>query len=161
MNGKLGWVWALAAGACLVAGCPGPNAGAPNGSGNGALVDSTELAAQARPPIPDVPMPVDFRYVEDRSYSWAAPGARTIVHVYHGPKDKFAVARFFRKQMPLAGWGLVNESDGWSVKTMDFTKANEICRITLQDGGLFVKTEVRVQVGPGPRAGESGTSRKQ
>jgi hypothetical protein len=156
MNGKLGLAMALAAAACLAAGCPGPGS-----AGNGALVDATELAAQARPPIPDVPMPVGFRYIEDRSYSWAGPGVRTIIHVYHGPKDKFAVARFFWKQMPLAGWQKMDESDGWSVKTMRFAKDTETCHITLQDGPMFVKTEVRVQVVPGGRAGEAGANRKQ
>jgi len=161
MNGKLGLALVLAAAACMAAGCPGPGARGANGSGDGAMVDSTELAAQARPPIPDVPVPVDFRYIEDRSYSWAAPGVRTIVHVYHGPKDKFVVARFFWNQMRLAGWQKVDESDGWSVKTMRFTKDGEDCYITLQDGPLFVKTEVRVQVFPGARAVQSGANRKQ
>jgi hypothetical protein len=152
MNGKLGLALILAAAAGMAVGCGGSSTSSAAGSSDPALADATELAAQARPPIPDVPMPVDFRYIDDRSYSWDAPGVRTIVHVYHGSKDKFAVARFFRKQMPLAGWARVSESEGWNVKTMDFTKGGESCRITLQDGPIFVKTEVRVQVFPGARA---------
>jgi hypothetical protein len=160
MNGKLGlamvFVTATAAAAlCMTAGCP--RSGGSGASGEAAMVEP-ELAAQASPPIPDVPVPMGFSYVENRSSSSAVPGVRAVTHTYHGSKDKFAAARFFRKQMQMSGWQLATETDGWAVKTMDFTKENEACRITLQDGPIFVKTEVRVQIYPAARAG--GATRK-
>ncbi len=155
-RGSLFWVLLAAAG--LAVGCNG--SGGAGGPAAAAPADATELAAEATPAIPDVPLPLGFKYVENRSYSSAAPGVRMIVHVYEGPKDKFAVARFYRKQMPLSGWQIKNETDVLAVKTLEFTKESESCRITLQDGGLFTKTEVRVHVFPGTGS-RDGSYRKQ
>lgn len=141
------WVLALsmASLALLAAGCPSTSSTSTGATASG---DPTELAAQARPPILDVPVPVGFRYVDKESYNFAAPGVRMLVHTYRGSGEKYAVRRFFHKQVPLAGWAYTTEGNSQGVITMDFQKEGEICRVTISEGGFWDKTEIKVHVYP-------------
>lgn len=139
MNGKLAWTLVLGA-AGLLAGCPSSSTEPGNGPA------PTELAPMAIPPIPEVPLPVGFRLIEDRSLSMIRPGVQMIAHTYRGPADKYAVRRFYWKQMPLSGWVRRSENDVHSVAVMDWDKEGGDCRITIQDGGLFDKTEIKIEV---------------
>lgn len=135
------WVIAMAA----MAGCnsgkkmddssPPPDEGAP-----------VELVAQARPPIPDLPVPIGFDLDEGRSRNLAAAGIRWIDHLYKGKADKFAVARFYRRQMPLTRWTLVTEMFAKGNLTLDFERQSDRCHVTVSDGSLFHPTYVHVEL---------------
>jgi hypothetical protein len=155
MTGKLAMMLGLAA--ALAAGCTNQGSAGPSGA---APADPSELQPKANPTIADVPIPVDFRYIGDRSLDSVAPGIRVIYYVFRGNKDNLAVARFFRKQMPLSGWQIRGEQGALGVKTMEFGKESEICRIVIQDGPLFDKTEVRVNIFPVGHPGEAPSPRK-
>jgi len=105
-----------------------------------------ELRAQARPPIPDLPVPVGFRLDEGKSRTFEAGGARYIDHVYRGGSDKFTVARFFKKQMQISRWTLMTSMFVQGDIRLDFEKGAERCSITITDGDLFHKTHVNVQL---------------
>ena len=105
-----------------------------------------ELRAQARPPIPDLPVPIGYRLDEGKSRTFEAGGARYIDHVYRGGADKFTVARFFKKQMQISRWVLMTSMFVQGDIRLDFEKGAERCSITITDGDLFNKTHVNVQL---------------
>lgn len=106
-------------------------------AGGGCQQSSTmDLGAQARSPLPDVPVPDGFTLVELRSRSWQSGQSRFVDHMYEGRGEKFAVSRFYEKQMPTAGWTLESSQFLQGRGTMDFAKGDEHCRITFYDKGL-------------------------
>jgi hypothetical protein len=105
-----------------------------------------DLVAQSRPPIPDVPMPVGFELDQGKSRNFAAAGQRYVDHLYKGGSDKYAVARFYKRQMPVSRWTLVTDMFAQGNITLDFEKQTERCRITVYDGSLLHPTKVKVQL---------------
>ena len=102
------------------------------------------LLPQARPPIPDLPVPLGFSLVQKKSRSFAAAGARYIDHVYAGGGEKFAVQRFYKQYMPISRWTLVTDMFVQGDIQLDFEKQTERCRITITDGSLFNPVSVEV-----------------
>ena len=150
MNGKLGWALGLAAAAFLMAGCPSTNTD--NAGGGMTPTDSSELAAMAKPYILEVPTPVGFKYKDEKSKSATFGNGRYINHIYNGSADKYAVARFYRKQMPVAGWALKPETQSQGAVFQEYDRKGETCRIRIYDGGLFDRTEIEVTVFSNPQA---------
>lgn len=141
MNVRIGLAL-LSVSVALAGGCTNSNVDA-----------SGELIPQARPAIEDVPMPMGFKFDDSRSRNFVAPGMRVIDHVYTGSGDKFAVARFYRKQMAAGGWLVRPETNAQGVVTLEFEKETDICRVILEDAGMFKNnTEIKIQVYPHGRA---------
>jgi len=105
-----------------------------------------ELLAQARPPIPDVPIPVGFKLDEGKSRNFEAAGARYVDHLYKGREDKFAVARFYKRQMPPRRWTWVTDMFVQGDIMLDFEKDTERCRVVVRKGSLFHSTYIQVQL---------------
>jgi hypothetical protein len=139
---KQSWMMALGmfvgVAALAMAGCQGDGGG--------------ELGAQARSPLPDVPLPDGFSLVELRSRSWRSGESRFVDHLYEGRRDKFAVSRFYEKQMPLSGWSMESSQFLQGRGTMDFVKGAERCRITYYDSGLG-ETAILIAIWPMDRGG--------
>jgi len=102
-----------------------------------------ELVAMNRPPISDLPIPIGFDLKEGKSRNFTAAGARYVDHVYRGSPDKFAVGRFYKRQMPINRWTLVTDMFVQGDIMLDFEKDTERCRITITDGS-FGSTVVKV-----------------
>ena len=134
----------LVTAAMAVAGCNGDKK--VEGSGDSSAKASIELVPMARPPIPDLPVPIGFDLDQGRSRNLAAAGVRWVDHLYKGKADKFAVARFYRKQMPLSRWILVTELFAKGNLTLDFERQSDRCHVTVSDGSLFHPTYVRVEL---------------
>jgi hypothetical protein len=125
----------------------GCNSNTTNDSGGSARqAEPTELVAMSRPPVPDLPVPIGFDLDQGRSRNLAAAGVRWVDHVYKGSGDKFAVARFYRRQMPINRWVLVTEMFSKGDLKLDFEKQNERCHITLSDGDVFHATIIRTEL---------------
>jgi len=140
------WMLALAVAGGLVVGC-GRSRPVQTGNGPAPPPDvAPDLVAKARPPIPDVPVPVGFALDESRSRAFAAAGARYVDHVYHGGDGRFAVARFYKQQMPAARWVLVTALFVQGDLMLDFEKETERCRVVIKKGGMFHQTDVFVQL---------------
>lgn len=105
-----------------------------------------ELVAQSQPPISDMPVPLTFKLDEGKSRNFAAAGARYVDHVYKGGADKFAVARFYKRQMPVARWTLVTDMFVQGDIMLDFEKQTERCRIIITDGTLFSASYIKAQL---------------
>jgi hypothetical protein len=103
-----------------------------------------ELVAMSRPPIADLPVPIGFNLDEGKSRNFTAAGARYVDHVYHGSADKFAVGRFYKRQMPVNRWTLVTDMFVQGAIMLDFEKDTERCRITVTESGLFRPTTMKV-----------------
>ena len=105
------------------------------------------LIAQSRARISDVPVPLGYKLDEGKSRDFQAAGARYVDHVYHGNDDKFAVGRFYRRQMPINRWTLVTDIFVQGVIQLDFAKDTEVCRIAVDDRhNLFHPSVIKVQL---------------
>ncbi len=120
-----------------------------------------ELVAQSRPPIPDLPVPIGFSLKESKSRDFAAAGARYVDHVYRGGDDRFAVARFYKRQMPIARWTLVTSLFVQGEVMLDFEKETERCRVVITKGGLFHRTDVKVQLWTSGQIQTASAQRKE
>lgn len=134
----------LVAAAMAVAGCNSDKK--VESSGDSSAQAPVELVAMARPPIPDLPVPIGFNLDQGRSRNLAAAGIRWVDHLYKGKADKFSVARFYRKQMPLSRWTLVTEMFTKGDLKLAFERQSDRCQITVSDGSLFHPTYVRLEL---------------
>jgi len=139
--------WGVLAGLVLLAGCNNqPNTVDTSGGAYREVSTPVQLVAQARPPILDLPVPIGFRLDETRSRNFAAAGARYVDHLYRGSGDKFAVARFYKRHMPISRWVLVTDMFVQGDIMLDFEKESERCRIIISQGGLFNNCTIKVQL---------------
>jgi hypothetical protein len=144
--------------ACWAGGCTKPV----STDASGAPVDPKELQAKASPAFVEVPMPVGFKYDEDRSRSATWPGGEYIDHFYTGSSDRFEVARFYRKQMPLSGWlAKPEDQSGGGIITQEYDRQGKTCRVRISNAGVFTGTEIHVTVFPNPQAAGPAGVRKQ
>ena len=138
---------AVVGSACWLAGCDNqPQKVEASGGGYRQVPPPIELVAQGRPPISDLPVPVGFNLDESRSRNFAAAGARYVDHVYRGGADKFAVARFYKRQMPISRWVLVTDMFVQGDIMLDFEKETQRCRIIVAEGSMFHSCHVKVQL---------------
>lgn len=145
MNGRRFAGVLLAVVACvIIAGCNRENK--LDGSDEARKSSPIELVAMPRPPVPDLPVPIGFDLDQDRSRNLAAAGIRWVDHLYKGKADKFAVARFYRRQMPLTRWTLVTEIFSKGDLKLAFERQADRCHITIYDGSLFHPTYVHVEL---------------
>jgi len=148
-----------------LAGCNGqPNTVQSSSGALQEVAPAAELVAKARPPIADLPIPIGFDLDEGRSRNFAAAGARYVDHVYRGGADKFAVARFYKRHMPISRWARVTDMFVQGDIMLDFEKESERCRIIVtRGGGPFRSTTIKVQLWttgriqtPQPRSSRKG-----
>lgn len=130
-----------------IAGCGGSSGdGGVSAGGSGDVGPVPELVAMRCPPISDLPVPIGFDLREDKSRNFAAAGTRYIDHAYSGRADKFAVGRFYKRQMPISRWALVTDMFVQGDIMLDFEKDTERCRISISDGGFLRSTRVKMAV---------------
>ncbi len=150
----------------LMIGCgDSSGTGGVSAGGSGDVGPLPELVAMRRPPIADLPVPIGFDLKESKSRNFSAAGARYIDHAYGGRADKFAVGRFYKRQMPISRWTLVTDMFVQGDIMIDFEKDSERCRISISDGGFFGSTRIQMAVWtsgrivPPPGYGNSRSSR--
>jgi hypothetical protein len=105
-----------------------------------------DLVAQSAAPIPDVPLPLGFKLDESVSRNYSLAGARLVDHVYKGSAGKFALKRFYERQMPVHGWTTVSTMFTQGQVRLYFMKDIERCAIVIADGGLFGGTRLQVDL---------------
>jgi len=105
----------------------------------------------AEPPPPDsippvqfkgVPIPEEFEFLHDESWSHVAPSFRSGVMKYKGDVLLSRAKTFFATEMPAAGWETVEIRDpSRHAAVMKFSKGAENCIVTLRKvGGLTYLT---------------------
>ena len=139
-----GCKWLVLAFSAALVGCGGSGSGMSGDSKN--VGPEPELVAMRRPPIEDLPVPIGFYLDEDKSRNFSAAGSSYIDHSYKGSADKFAVGRFYKRQMPINRWTLVTDMFVQGDIVLDYEKDTERCRISISDGGLWGQTRAKLAV---------------
>jgi len=144
------WAWILVGFLALsLVGCNDRQQTIDTGSGAPRqMVSSRELVARARPPIPDIPIPMGFNLYEPQSRNVVAGGARWVDQVYRGRDNHFAIKRFYMRQMPVSGWQLMTDIYSQGVITLDFEKQSERCRVEISKGSLLKPIRIWIQLWP-------------
>jgi len=132
-----------AAAVIVVAGCSDDEPGLGESGNSGILLsDQTQR-------IPDVPIPLDFKLVQERSRHFAAGDTRFIDHLYKGYADKFVTATFYRQRMSNVRWKLVSDRFVQGTVMLSFRKGSEECAINIKgDGNFLSPTKLMIQVMP-------------
>ena len=105
-----------------------------------------ELAAVARPPLADLPVPMGFEIDDRDSRSFDSGAARLVDHVYRGSASKFAVVRFYKKAMVARRWRFVSETFSLGEQTLQFKRPGEECRIRIAPGSWLHPTKVKIEL---------------
>ena len=84
------------------------------------------LVADAKSPIPDLPMPHGFVALAAESSRRVSPdGLRTVVHSYQGRGSLADAITFYRQQVKRAGWKLTGERTSGGVTMIGGLKGSE------------------------------------
>ncbi len=115
------------------------------------------LEPQAMLKFSDIPIPVGFKLLSEGSYSFESGGIRVGMLKYQGKANVEQVINFYKDQMPLYNWNLLNAIE-YGERLLNFERQQETCIITVLSKGnnitvkiaLGPKSEVRVKSGDKP-----------
>jgi hypothetical protein len=107
------------------------------------------LEPQAVFRFPDIPVPMGFKLVNQETYSFEGAGVRVGVLKYKGRAQAHSVINFYKEQMPMYNWRLLNVIE-YGERLMNFDREDEICNIKLVSHGSALY--VTVSVGPKTQA---------
>jgi hypothetical protein len=114
---------------------------------------SSTLEAQALARFSDIPLPTGFKLIPQSSYSFESSGVRVGVLKYQGKANPDQVLNFYREQMPMYNWRLLNVTE-YIDRVLNFDRDNETCIITLSGRG----SSVTITIFMGPKS--QGPARK-
>jgi len=69
-------------------------------------------------------------------------------HSYLGASSRYAVSRFYRRQMPVNRWELVSDRFRQGTVYLDFRRDTETCRIVIGDGTWLKGTRIQATILP-------------
>ncbi len=108
---------------------------------------SALLEPQAILKFPDVPIPAGFKALNEKSYSFETSGVRVGVLKYQGKANPDQVVNFYKEQMPMYNWVLLNIIE-YGNRLLNFDRENETCIIDLAvKGNNIILT---ISLGPKP-----------
>jgi hypothetical protein len=93
----------------------------------------------------DVPVPTEFKFMPGDSYSFENSGVRVGVLSYQGQADIDQVLAFYKEQMPMFNWRLLNIIE-YNQRILNFDRDSESCIVTLMPKGNSVI--ISVYLGP-------------
>ena len=95
------------------------------------------LEPQAILKFSDVPVPVGLKNLPNQSYSFESSGVRVGVLKYQGKNNPDQVVNFYKEQMAMYNWNLVNIVE-YGQRLLNFERDNETCIITMEPKGNTV-----------------------
>ena len=98
----------------------------------------------------DVPIPAGLKSLSAASYSFESSGVRVGVLKYQGKANIDQVINFYKEQMPMYNWNLINIIE-YGQRLLNFEKENETCIITIQTAG-FWNEDALVTISLGPKS---------
>lgn len=128
----------------FVAGCVSTTSSGHSSSSN----DNTRpygLGISAEMQFIDLPVPMGFKNVREDSFIFQNDATRVGIIRYHGRAYASDVIEFYKTQMPLFNWGLINVVEYGRV-VMNFEKETETCIITIEP--QTTKTVITVAIAP-------------
>ncbi|MDD5477029.1 MAG: hypothetical protein PHG87_02310 [Candidatus Omnitrophica bacterium] len=106
-------------------------------SDNPKSLNSGALEPQAILKFSDVPVPVGLKSLPQASYSFESSGVRVGVLKYQGKANADQVIGFYKEQMAIYNWNLVNIVE-YGQRLINFERENETCIITIEPKGNTV-----------------------
>lgn len=116
-------------------------------SGKNTSKESAPLEPQAALRFLDVPIPLGFKALNEKSYSFETSGVRVGVLKYQGKANPDLVVSFYKEQMPMYNWNLLNIIE-YGNRLLNFDRENETCVIELAIQGSSVT--ITISLGPKP-----------
>ncbi|MDD5409281.1 MAG: hypothetical protein PHC71_04235 [Candidatus Omnitrophica bacterium] len=107
------------------------------------------LEPQAILKFSDVPVPVGLKSLPTQSYSFESSGVRVGVLKYQGKVNPDQVVNFYKEQMAMYNWNLVNIVE-YGQRLLNFERENETCIITMEPKGSTVI--LTISLGPKSQA---------
>lgn len=114
-------------------------------SDNSKTTQSALLEPQNTLRFSDVPVPVGLKALPKDSYIFENGGVRVGVLKYRGKVNIDQAVSFYKEQMPMYGWSLLNVIE-YGERMLNFDRVNETCIITLIPNGSV--TTVSISLGP-------------
>ena len=93
----------------------------------------------------DIPAPSSFKFLAEESYTFESAGVRVGVLKYQGRADVERVVNFYKDQMPLYNWNLLNAVE-YGQRLLNFDREQETCIINLSSKGRNIT--ITVSLGP-------------
>ena len=93
----------------------------------------------------DIPVPVGFKLLARDSYSFESQGVRVGVLRYQGKANPEQVINFYKEQMPMYNWNLLNIIE-YGERLLNFDRESETCIVSLLTQGN--KITITISVGP-------------
>ncbi|MDI6758507.1 MAG: hypothetical protein QMD94_02380 [Candidatus Omnitrophota bacterium] len=95
----------------------------------------------------DIPIPAGFKPLNEKSYSFETSGVRVGVLKYQGKANPDQVVNFYKEQMPIYNWILLNIIE-YGNRLLNFDRENETCIIDLATKGNNIT--LTISLGPKP-----------
>ncbi len=93
----------------------------------------------------DIPVPAGFKIMPQDSYSFESAGVRVGVLKYQGKANSDRVVNFYKEQMPMYNWNLLNVVQ-YGEMLLNFDRDSETCIIRLMPKGSSIT--VSISLGP-------------
>jgi hypothetical protein len=93
----------------------------------------------------DVPVPAGFRLLDNESFIFQNDQMRVGLLKYSGMPDANKVVEFYKEQMPMYTWDLINVIE-YGQKVMNFERLEQTCIITIQP--KTTRTVITIAVAP-------------
>ncbi|MFA5356079.1 MAG: hypothetical protein WC301_01550 [Candidatus Omnitrophota bacterium] len=103
------------------------------------------LEPQAMGKFNDIPAPAGFKSIPAESYAFESSGVRVGLLRYRGKADIEKVVNFYKDQMPLYNWNLLNVVE-YGERMLNFEREQETCIINLSSKGRSIT--ITVSLGP-------------
>jgi hypothetical protein len=113
-------------------------------------VSDSRLEPQTILKFSDIPIPAGLKPLPQTSYSFENAGVRVAVLKYQGRDNIDQVINFYKEQMPMYNWNLINIIE-YGQRLLNFERENETCIITVQVAG-FWNEEALVTISLGPKS---------
>jgi len=117
------------------------------------LASTGSLKPQSILRFNDIPVPAGLKPLPLESYSFESSGVRVGALKYLGKANADQIVNFYRDQMPMYNWNLVNIIE-FGQRLMNFERESESCIITMQPKG----SNVILTISLGPKS--QGTTRR-
>lgn len=93
----------------------------------------------------DIPIPSGFKLVDNESFTFQNDRMRVGLLKYSGMPDANKVVDFYKEQMPMYNWDLINVIE-YGQKVMNFERMDQSCIITIQP--LSTRTVIAIALAP-------------
>lgn len=103
------------------------------------------LEPQAVLKFSDLPIPSGFELLDKESYSFENAGVRVAVLKYKGKANVDQIINFYKEQMPMYGWTLLNIIE-YGERLLNLEKGSELCVINLSPKGNTIN--MVISLGP-------------